>query len=490
MKKKLLIVVLSLTIFILSGCQASPGSQSVISKNNGDFESALTSTQTVENTIPSQIQLVNDFYSTDGSVQFHLNISQTITVEKMPAVEVIPMTITSEDMQRVAKALLGEVQFYEREPSSNPQYSKFQYQKMLSRLTPYANMTAMTELVGEDQAEIMLNNIKQIIDWITNALESAPEDNPHTVCDWTFKKERIYNNSTEDIGNRTLAEDSDWLVATAEKDGMGYTYMVVTRNQDDYKLNRFILQLGGASIDTYTDRLIYWSKLCRTGEPTQEQIETVQDKVMDLLDKMELGEWHIADVSVEVYEVGTEPEYFLQFYAVPVLNGVPAIYGQENLSASEDYTGAYALTQASFLMSANGDLLHMELDSPVEIKSLLNDNVTTLSFTQLSERIQQHLSLSDASEFAMDTFGLSTVRLEELETQWGEELVCSVDINQMEFGLGRVMVENTTDSYYYVPVLLLRGKASFVGASTGKVYLNGYTKTLLCINAVDGSIVS
>ena len=484
MRKKRLFAVLALGAFLLSGCQAAPEDQSVVSKNNGSFKSALTSTQAAEETMPSHVQLAENFASTDGCVQFHMNIDQTLITGKMPVVEVVPSSITSEDMQRVAKALLGDVEFYEREPSSNPQYSKSQYQQMLARLTPYANTEAMADLVGTDQAEDMLDSVKQTIDYITNAMENAPEENPHTLCDWTLKKERVYNNSEWDIGERTLGEDDDWLVATAEKDGLGYTYMVIARDQEDYKLNRFSIQLGGASVDTYTGRMIYWSKLCRTGEPTQEQMQAAQDKVMKLLKNMDLGQWQIADTQVEVDTMGAEPEYLLRIIAVPVLNGIPAIYGQENVAKSDDYAGAYELTQASFLMSANGDVIDMELDSPIEVISAINENVATLPFSQLVERAQQHLSLSDA-----EAFGLSVAILEE---QFEEKVICHVDITQMEYGLGRVMIENTTDRYYYVPVLMLRGNVEYRGENTGTVYYsNTYhgLDNLLCINAVDGSII-
>ena len=489
MKVKQFIVVLTLSVLILSGCQMAPNEQSVISKNDGYFESSLVATQAEDETIPTQMMVDEHFTSTDGTVQFHLNIDQSIAAPKMPAVEVEPCSITSQDIERVAKVLLGDVVFYEKESSSNPQYSKSQYQEMITRLAPYANMEAMTDLVGEDQAEDMLDSVKQIIDYITNAMENAPEENPHTLCDWTLKKERVYNDSTVDIGERALGEDDDWLVATAEKDGMGYTYMVIARDQEDYKLNRFILQLGGASIDTYTDRLIYWAELCRTEYPTQEQIQAARDKVIDLLADMQFGEWQIVLCEVENVSMAEEPEYILRIRAMPKLNGVPAISGQESISKSDDYTGAYALTQATFLMSANGEIINMELDSPIKVKSVLNENVKVLAFDQLIERMKQHLSLSDATTFAMDTFGVSTTRLEELEQQFGEDLVCHVEITELEYGLGRVMVKNSTDSYYYVPVLILRGKANFVGADTGNTYLYGYLKTMLNMNAVDGSII-
>lgn len=481
MKKAFLISIILGTL-LLSGCQAAPDGQNVVNKQ--DKITTLFETQPAGETVSTHVQYSNDFMSTDDSVQFHLSIDQGFETDRMPVVEVVPRSITSEDAERVAKALLGDVAFYEREPSSNPRYSRSQYQEMISRLVPYSNLEAMTNLVGADNAESMLESFKQGINSLTEAMETAPEENPHIPCDWTLKKERIYNNSDEDIGNRTLGEDDDWLVATAEKDGMGYTYMVISRNQPDYKLNRFNLQLGGASVYTSLDRQIYWSKLCRTSEPTQQELQAIQKKVMALLVKLDLGQWRIADTQVVVYGTDEAPEYLVYVYATPILNGVPAVYGQENTQKSNDYSGAYAMTQATFLMSPNGDLLDMELDSPLEVKSLINENVAKLSLSQLIERAKNHLTLSDAGNF-----GLPADQVAIYEQHFEEEILCHVTIAQAEYGLARIMAENTTDCYYYVPALMLRGNIEYRGETTGEMYFNIADNHILCINAVDGSII-
>ena len=68
-----------------------------------------------------------------------------------------------------------------------------------------------------------------------------------------------------------------------------------------------------------------------------------------------------------------------------------------------------------------------------------------------------------------EAFGLSVAILEE---QFEEKVICHVDITQMEYGLGRVMIENTTDRYYYIPVLMLRGNVEYRGENTGTVLKN------------------
>lgn len=427
--------------------------------------------------MPAQVKYTGDFTSTDGSVNFHWDIDQTISANKMPVVEVEPMHFSDKDIRRIAEVLLGDVDFYEREPSSNPQYSKSQFQKMIELLAPYSNLESMAALVGTDNAEDTLLSVKDTIAKITKAMETAPEENPQSLCDWTLKKERVYNDSDWDIDDRPLAEDNDWLVATAEKNGMGYKYMVVVRDKEDYKLNRFNLQLGGLTIDTYMERKIYWSKLCRTGMPSQQQIDDVQNKVLQLLENMELGDWNIADTQIDILERGAEPEYLLNIRAVPMFNGISAVFGQENLDKATDYTGAYVLTQADFIMSANGDLIDMQLDSPLNVKSVVNENVATMTFSQLIQRAQQHLSLSDA-----DNYGYPV-------DQYDGEVICNVSIYEVEYGLARIMVENTTDSYYYVPALMLHGNVEYCDKESGNAFYHVANSSLLCINAIDGSII-
>ena len=125
MKKQKIIVGIVLLSILLAACQVTPGMQSVINKNDGAFEDAIQITRATDEAIQAQVQLTEDFSSTDGSVKFHMNIDQSLASEKMPVLEVVPRAITSEDAQRVATVLLGDVDFYEREPSMNPRFSKF-----------------------------------------------------------------------------------------------------------------------------------------------------------------------------------------------------------------------------------------------------------------------------------------------------------------------------------------------------------------------------
>lgn len=481
-KSGIRVLCLFLCISILTACASNSKQHIEANKSDDDYGELREISQSTIYQEANRVQILTDFTSTDGAVQFHINIDEEIFCGTMPVIEVVPTKITSEDMERVAKALLGDVDFYDNGPGDRQVYSKSQYQEMIARMSPYAKIEAMTDLMGSNSPEEYLRTLLANIESITVAMGTAPEENPFTPCDWTLKPDGYYNESG--------ASGDKWLVANAKIDDMYGKYMVIVRDQGDCKLNRFNFQLGAVSLDTFLDRQIYWANLCRTAEPTQEQIEAVQNNVMDMLKKMDLGDWHIAETEVIVIETGGAPEYLLQIKIVPEFNGIPAIYWQRNITHSDNYTGAYTLTQATFLMSPNGDLIDLELDSPVEIKSVVNENVVTLSVERLAERIMHQLSLCDVDTFTTSTWGITFEQVTEEVTEREEALVVRVNISQMEYGLGRIMAKDTTDSYYYVPVMLLSGTVDVIGSESGEVYLSGYEKPLLCINAIDGSIIN
>lgn len=189
--KKFMSILLCLTVIALTGCQAVPDEQSVISNNEDLFAHAIYEKRAEGQLQNSHIQYSSSFASTDNSVQFSFNVNQDISTEKIPVVKVQAKHIDSEICKHVAEVLLGNSAFYEREPSSNPRYSKAQYQEMISRLSPYSSLTAAADLVGIDSAEEVSESIGNVIATATKLLEDAPEENPHRLCDWQLKKTRI-----------------------------------------------------------------------------------------------------------------------------------------------------------------------------------------------------------------------------------------------------------------------------------------------------------
>ena len=76
-----------------------------------------------------------------------------------------------------------------------------------------------------------------------------------------------------------------------------------------------------------------------------------------------------------------------------------------------------------------------------------------------------------------------------------EPIECNVTICALEYGLTRMKVANTDEHYYYIPAMLLKGFAEYVGQDTGSSYFKtdeaqeGYL-TLIALNAIDGTIIN
>lgn len=495
--QKLLVVLLitNSCILSLSACVANPEKDIVTSKNNGMMQDVIYSTESNGGNLEirsSRVTWKDEFTSTDGSVNFSVDIDSDVSPDVRQVVEVAPHMLTEEDIRRVATVLLGDIDFYERRSSSHPEYSKSQYQEMINRLSPYATKEGLTQLMGASGAEVYLEYVKLFIESWTEEYETAQEGDPRTPCDWVLKKERVYNNSEIEIGNRVLGEDMNVLYANAQKDGIEYCFSVLRHSGKTHKLNSIHLQLSEGIGLVPVDQAIYRSMLCRTEKPTEDQIAAVLEKAQTMLEQMALGEWEIVSTKVEVSNNGAAPEYTIRLQAQPLINGVSSILGQPDKAPQDSYAPTYQMTSAYLSFSANGDIIDFGLISPVDVLDVPNQNVSTISVDELAEKCMQQLSLSDRA-----AYGLPDYFIEETEDYTGEKLLCQVSITEAEYGLGRVKVPNTDDNYYYIPVLAFRGTVVYVSDKSGTVYYDNTPSEpsenlpiLLCINAIDGSIIS
>lgn len=201
---------------------------------------------------------------------------------------------------------------------------------------------------------------------------------------------------------------------------------------------------------------------------------------------MDLGEWYIDQCYIEETANNGTPEYTVYVNAVPVFSGVAAFRRPQlgNLKSKEVYASNYYLTDIQFQFNAYGDLVYFSLDSPLDVKEIINDNVQVLSWEELINLAKNHFSLSDYYEY--DYMGI-------IDTST-EELTCVVNISSIDYGLTRVKVPDTDDSYYYVPAIYFKGTIQFHGKESGNIYdveLDyGKELPLLILNGVDGSVIN
>lgn len=495
MKKIITILLLIVIAIHLCACQANPNQEAVISKNEGVFEANIHQSASEEKESPTEIADSEVFYSTDKSIEFSMNVEQTFTPSNLPVVEVEPYNLTGDDVKRIAQVFFGNAVFYECDQSSNPTYSKKQIQNNISRWSQYTNAESIIPLYydpGTDPSyDIEL--LKMFIEQLNGIYETAPSENPDSICDWQLKKERHYNNLEMEIDGRSISDDADVIFAYTDVNGVEYVLAATTHNQDNYVSNSISIGLQ-SSFGLHWDTAIWRSELCRTEKPTESQLSTISIQAEKMISQMGVGNWIIKNVYINTDYYGEIPEYTIVVDAVPELNGVSAIWRQETQSMTSDDTVAsnYPMSKIEIIFSPSGDLVYFEMVSPIVDKEVVNPNVAILSIDSLIETGKSHLMLSDSKAGYGLPEGAGIIEM--YEEAFNERIVCKVEISGITLEMGRIRKANSDNSFYYIPVLVFEGTADYYGEKSGVLYFSSSdyykpTINLVLVNAVDGSII-
>lgn len=480
------VIILGIASFC-AGCQDSPAAPVVINKNEQDVGSKID-TSGVETQEPSLNDTINisynkSFASTDGSVNFTIDIDQPIHASSMPIVQVSPHFLTGEDTKRVATSLFPGAEFFEAEPERERNYSQSEIQTKLERWSQYANIDALRDLCGDYATQDYVDLIKSFIEDYTLMYEQSQMKYPHVACEWEMRNSSVYTLTTDELSGASTSDFSDEVSTQFSVDGIPYRLTATTRNKSDYKVNMISCYIYDGICPRDLDDRIFAAKLCRTEEPTQEQMNNVKSKTQDFLEAFDLGQWLIDECYVKSRDVGTETEYLVYVNAVPVLDAAPALRRPQitSLRSQNSYAANYYLTDAQFVFSANGDLISFSLFSPLDVQKVVNRDASVLGIEDLLNRAQAHLELSDAYNYGFGPF-LQFIN---------KEVQCNVTISEIEYGLSRIRVQDNDGLYYYVPSILLKGFSEYIGKEDGETYyISESPEVLLVVNAADGTVIN
>lgn len=498
-KVQLRMLSLVLSVMLLTGCAENPKEEAVVSKNDGSFDIGIVQSATEPTndintaTVPSEDSTINEaeppkelfqyhsqFMSSDNTVEFTIDLNADISDLPMPVVEVAPHQITTEDAKRVAEVLFGDAVFYEAEPLGMEIFSKSEIQAKINRLLSYQGTLGHYDSAVFDSAR------KMFIEEYTMRMETAPEENPHQLCPWEYRKSSYYYWTTEELASMDTSQDNDELQVRTNVYGIPYLLTISTRDRSDYKINNIHVVIDDGPSPLSADWYIFQSQLCQTSEPNEEAMGAVSQQTLEMLQRMQLGDWTISECYVEVANHNDVPEYIIVVNAVPQYEGVAAVRRPQitGLTSKETYASNYYLTNAQFKFNATGTLLSMEMISPIDLISVINGNVQTLGFDELMNRAENHLTLSDYHAYDR----LQFIALGD------EDYFCFVKITDADYGLTRVKVPNTDESYYYVPAIFFYGNVQYQGKETGAVYdvdiEEEVRRPILVLNAIDGSIIN
>lgn len=422
------------------------------------------------------------FTSNDGTIEFYLDINDEVIGEVIPEVKVVPHFFTGEEAKHVATVLFGDAEFYEDEAFDLVTFSKGEIQEKLDRWKKYASEDALKDLFTEhaDEPEYIsmaLEAVNKSIDRYEALYENAPEEIVHTPCQWKLRNsiEYIYpeeeweahysNDSNEEINVRVIA------------DGVHYTYGLGQRDNETFRVNN-ISALMGRDISPYNiDKEIMNAELCRTAEPTEEQLAAAKAKAENWLNQMQLGNWQVDECYVETRGTGEQTEYRICVNAVPVFYGIPAMRREQigALRGREEGKTYYYYTDVNFEFAPNGELLFFHMYSPVDIVG--------------SSYADQALSIDELMEIAKEKLVASSASNYGIYAALSNEIGCRITVRDVDYSLTRMTDEDTRDPFIYSLGASLSGDVEFYNMVSGQIVRVEENRVLLVLDAKNGDIV-
>lgn len=491
-RKQCCAFVLAIALALLTGCQQAPTqkqpeeSGGVTAAEVQTHEAAPNAeTGAVSEATEKKQPLSYSAVSTDGSVNILLSVEEPPEITRLPILEVTPHYPTSTEVEQTGKLLFGEdAVFYRRIPVEPENLSKAQIQEKLAQWAPYANASALKELMTSGYREGYEEVVQAFIEEYTNLLETAPETElQRQLTDWTYHNGAYYEQSGADFTPDPSMNDEIWTEVMA--DGRTMSFNASIRNKSDYKISDIFagnsFRLGPLDVDY----LLWGTSNGMQTQPTEQQIADAQAKAEKLLQELPVGTWSID--SCKVVQEGFKG-YYIQIQAVPRLDGYTALRQPEmyELRSEDLYAPNFYYGGVEICYSPTGKLITFELQSPVDI--VRKEEPEVLSMEALMERAMEQFRLSD-----MYAYGVEEAHAKEIRA-YGIELNCNLLITRMEYGLMRMNVANRDDLFQYVPALAFYGNAVYENKNTGEVFRSsdalepGTDSLLLMLNAVDGSI--
>ena len=484
MKKSIAAALLFVLAFGLCACQKAPERSIVTSKNDGAFEAALKETSEptaapegadMTEPTPEPVLYEDSFTGAAGGIAFTLSLTEPNITSALPVLRARPMEITSEMAQRIARAIFGDAEMYEY--SEQPTRAEIE-ESILGLSRHISDWGALVDYYDGD--EKLAASVKEDFESRIAKLEALYETASDTVqpepCAWEFHPWSYYLDPAfgdfPDEGHRLIQ-------ATATLDGTPYVFSVCNREAEDY-----IIHNATVYID---DRLVSSENVYTDTDETPD-MDALRERALSMVEAMDIGQWALApDGTVDMLGFNSNGS-MSAVVLTRVYNGMQASYHTGGDGGSEDeYAARYA--DERILFRFNGErLIEFSYEGALQVTETANENVQILPFEEILEQAKVQMQMMNPERFLY----------------YSPESVLTVEAEQVELGLSRIRVKNSSADYYLTPTYTFYGAAKQYDASGEPVMLQWYNSEgdivketeasqfmeLAVINAVDGSAVN
>lgn len=336
----------------------------------------------------SAVAYTDRFESADGSVSIEINLEDTSLYEGgFQTLQITPRPFTEEEVRHIANVLFGDAVFYEY--IHNREATKTELLEQREVLQSFLEGDALKEMLDAENVDDVAELIRKYLD--AHKVEDAPESVERTICDFQY---RLWSDYYPGNGG---AESFYEIAAQTEVDGIPYHFSAVNNTHMGVRVYSVSVYIcddipwpGNLNEKIYTEQLL------GTEEPTQEQINGVRVKAEKLMEELNMGQWLIDSFET----VDMSPYKAIRVTAVPVYNGIPMLRQPQpsSLRGEEGIQNCY-YPNLSITFTADGVLMNFEMNTPIEITAVSEEQSPMMSFAELMGSIKTQFSGYTAAQY-------------------------------------------------------------------------------------------
>ena len=441
---------------MMTACKKTPTKDSIVNKNDSSLSEMITDTEDVEVVESHNEKCKEEWVNAAGDVTIKVDINLQEEPVKMPVIRAASREISMDEIKKWADVLFEGKTVYEPQTRE----SKSEILERIAEIKGLMDEDELLEIYGTKEAVAgMMEYYQKMLDEYEAKYSDAPDSIEENETDWVFHTQGYYN----DIFADEDSEGIDYFECMAHNvNGHTAIISVMNRDRDDFKINSFYFY--------YLDQ----EELLKDHPLKTLSDEEAKDLADETIEKLGLAEeWVFYDIST------TElPDRCIsQVKYVPCYNGIKLIPVSLMFISGDAYARKMYYSELNITIT-NGLVEGMELQTPLEQKEIINDNVKMIHIDEAYSVLKEQALLQFTKEAILDT-----------ETPGYDLQHVYVCINEVKCGLFRIREKDKEDSYLLVPAWVFCGWTDFGYQTSFPEQSIHENVPLMIINAIDGSII-